>query len=298
MKKVLLSVIGIVIPLILLIAIIMIPCMMILNFFGISVTDGYVENNIEYAKPYKKVLNKNISKGNGYVSLERILYFYIENEELTFDEIYKDNLNEETKSQRPISEVCELEKYKKLSVCDKGELDESGQIDEEQLKPFSPPLDINNMIVTSFFMEEREVFGNEDIHPAWDFSSNNNTYVYSVCDGKIKKVDFKYESNITDISGGRGNYIIQECIIDEDVKYEVIYAHLFPKSTLLKEGDEVSVNDKIAEVGTTGYSTGPHLHFEVKLDGQEVDGLSLINFDDEDNKVLPNLNNININNNL
>lgn len=298
MKKVITLVISIIIPLIIIICIIMIPCMMIMNFFGISVTDGYVESNIEYSKPYKNTLNKNISNGNGYISLERILYFYVENEELSFDEIYKDNLDEETKSLKPISEVCEMEKYIKYDVCSKEEIEESGQIDEEQLKPFTPPIEIKNMHVSSFFMEEREVFGIEDIHPAWDLSTDNNTKVYSVCDGIVKKVDFKYTNNVTNINGGRGNYIILECEVDEETTYQVIYEHLFPNSSKVKEGDNIKQMDEIAEVGTTGYSTGPHLHFEVSLNGEQVDGMSLIDFTYEDIKLpLPNLdiNNLSIN---
>ena len=40
----------------------------------------------------------------------------------------------------------------------------------------------------------------------------------------------------------------------------------------------VSSNQKIGEVGTTGYSTGNHLHFQVSLDGNKIDGLNLIDF--------------------
>lgn len=292
MKKGTISVFGILISLIIIVCIIMIPCMMILNFFGISVTDGYVENNIEYSQIYKNTLNVNVKKGNGYVSLERILYLYLEDEGLSFNEIYKDNLNEDTKSLKPISEVCEMEKYKFFSVCSKEEIEESGQIDEEQLKPFSPPLEIENMYVSSFFMEEREVLGTEDIHSAWDFSADNNTKVYSVCDGIIKKVDFKYQSNVINIKGGRGNYIVLECEVNEETTYQVIYEHLFPSSAKVKEGASVKQMEEIAEVGTTGYSTGPHLHFEVLLNGEQVDGMSLIDFTYEDtNSVLPDLNN-------
>lgn len=297
MRKVLIPIISVVMGILLLVSIIMIPCMMIMNFFGISVTDGYVENNMEYSQMYKNTLNRNIKTGNGYVSLERLLYFYIEDEELSFNEIYKDNLDEETKSIKPISEVCEIEKYKNFSVCSKEEIEESGQIDEEQLKPFSPPLDISNMHVSSFFMEERIVFNKEDIHPAWDLATSNNTNVYSVCDGVVKKVSFKYNTNVPNKKGGRGNYIILECEIDEETKYDVIFAHLFPKSTQLKEGDTVKQSDKIAEVGNTGYSTASHLHYEVSFNGETVDGMSLIDFTFDDSiKELHKLDN-NFNNN-
>lgn len=116
--------------------IILVPILMVLDFFGANITDGYVENNREYADEYKDVLNKYLSKSEGYVSLERILYFYLESESLSFDEIYKDNLNKETKRLLPISEVCKMKKYKILSACSEDKITESKQVNEVQSKPF------------------------------------------------------------------------------------------------------------------------------------------------------------------
>lgn len=267
---------------IILFMIILIPCLMVMDFFGANITDGYVENNSEYSYQYKEVLNSNINLGNGYVSLERILYFYLLNDKLTFGEIYSDNLDNETKKQKPISEVCDQEKYKYLSVCSTTEIENSNQINEEQKKPFSSPLNISNLNITSFFMEQRVVFGEYDIHTGWDFSSPNNTPVFSVCDGTVEKVDFRQKDNTTDISGGGGNQITIKCEVDE-LSYYVIYAHLYPNSSKIKQGSKVNSGDQIAEVGTTGYSTGPHLHFQVKLNDTNVDGLGLIDFTNQNN---------------
>lgn len=260
--------------------VIIIPCLMLMDFFGANITDGYVENNMDYADSYKATLNKNIKTGNGYVSLSRILYFYLEDDKLSFDEIYKDNLNSELKKQKAISEVCTLDKYKKYSVCSANEISESSQIDEEQNKPFSSPLDIKNMNVTSYFMENRVVYGEEDTHSAWDLSSSAQTPVYSVCDGVVEKVSFPFTENKINTSAGGGNQIRIKCEIDEDTNYSVLYAHLFPNSSKVKEGDKVSKWQQIAQVGTTGYSTGNHLHFQVMKDGTAVDGMSLIDFTD------------------
>ena len=55
--------------------------------------------------------------------------------------------------------------------------------------------------------------------------------------------------------------------------------HLYPHSGKVKVNDRVSQGQQIAEVGTTGYSTGNHLHFQVSNSKNNVvDGLSLINF--------------------
>ena len=80
-------------------------------------------------------------------------------------------------------------------------------------------------------------------------------------------------------STGGGNYITIECKIDKST-YSVFYAHLYPDSYLVKEGDLVYKGQEIASVGTTGYSTGPHLHFQVSRNGTVVDGMGLINFMD------------------
>lgn len=257
--------------------IIIIPILMLLDFFGVNITDGYIEDNSKYASRYKEVLINNLRTGKGYVSLERIIYFYLEDETLTFDEIYNDNLDNELKQIRPISEVCQIDKYKSYSVCNKESLEESNQIDVIQNKPFTSPLDFKNLYVTSFFKEERIVYEKENIHDAWDFSSPAQTPLYSVCNGLVKRISFPYQSNVIDTSGGAGNFIELECNIDSD-KYKVLYGHLYPNSSNLKVGDKVKSMQKIASVGTTGYSTGNHLHFQVSLKGKYIDGLSLIDF--------------------
>lgn len=243
-----------------------------MGFFSINVTDDYVENNYVYAEEYKRVLNKNIKYGNGYVSLSRILEFYIEDNNLSFEELYKDNLDIDTKQQKSLYEVCQLDKYKIMSKCKTDEIS-----DVLVNRPFNFPLDISNLNITSFFMEERIVYDKFNVHGAWDFAAPDETKVYSVCDGKVIDLKFNYKNNLIDKNGGYGNYIKLECEVD-NIKYEVIYGHLYPNSTTLKVGDNVKHFDIIASVGTTGYSTGSHLHFEVHKDNKKIDGVSLINF--------------------
>ena len=258
--------------------IILIPVLMILDFFGANITDGYIENNSDYAEEYKKVLNENIKAKNGYVSLERILYFYLADNSLTFSEIYTDNLDSELKRQLPISQVCEIQKYKVLEVCKEDNISDSGQIDEEQAKPFAPPIDFTNSTITSFFKEERIVYGESDVHSAWDLANSAQTPVYSVCDGTVETVDFPYSTNTIDTSDTQGGNIIKiNCEVNE-LTYTVLYGHLYPNSSQVAVGDTVTKGQVIASVGTTGYSTGDHLHYQVSLNNEVVDGMSLIDF--------------------
>lgn len=259
--------------------IILIPILMVLDFFGANITDKYVANNSEYASRYKTTLNKYVKTNIGYVPLERILYFALADESLTYDEIYNDNLDSETKRMLPISEVCLIKKYKVLEVCKSDYLSTSGQIDETQNKPFAPPINFTNATITSFFMEERVVYGKANIHSAWDFAASAQTPVYSVCDGTVKVVNFPYSTNSINTNDTQGGNIIKlSCEIDGEITYDVLYAHLFPNSSKVKVGNKVSKGQQLATVGTTGYSTGNHLHFQVSLNGTRVDGMSLIDF--------------------
>ena len=259
--------------------IIIIPCLMILDFFGANITDDYVENNMDYADQYRETLNKALKNGYGYVPLNRLLYFYLEDDKLSFYDIYVDNIDRDSNKMKPISEVCTLPKYKIYSGCK--ELDSSDQIDEEVNKPFIPPIDFSKATVTSFFMEERIVFGTAGVHSAWDFAAGNKTPVYATCDGKVIQVSFKYSENITDKNGGGGNQIKIKCEIDDEVTYTIWYAHLYPGTAKVSEGQLVKAGDELAGVGTTGYSTGPHLHYQVQYNGNNVDGMSLIDFSDK-----------------
>ena len=72
------------------------------------------------------------------------------------------------------------------------------------------------------------------------------------------------------ISGGYGNKIR----IDHNNGYETIYAHL--ESMDVKIGDTVKSGSKIGIMGSTGHSTGTHLHFEIFKNGRLVDPLDFM----------------------
>ncbi len=65
--------------------------------------------------------------------------------------------------------------------------------------------------------------------------------------------------------GGYGNY----CIVDHGGGYTTLYAHA--TEITVKEGDKVTTGDVLGYVGSTGYSTGWHLHWEIRIDGKAKD---------------------------
>ena len=67
-----------------------------------------------------------------------------------------------------------------------------------------------------------------------------------------------------------GNYII----LDHENKTQSVYAHL--SAVLVKTGEEISRGAVIGKVGSTGASTGPHLHFEIRVNGAAQDPRRLL----------------------
>ena len=115
-------------------------------------------------------------------------------------------------------------------------------------------------------------------HIASDFGYRTNPYVgfhYGVDIGMAMGTPIcavKDGTVTTSIhgSGGYGYYII----IDHADGVQTLYAHC--SELLVSVGDEVKKGDVIAKVGSTGRSTGPHVHFEVRINGECVDPLPYI----------------------
>ena len=98
--------------------------------------------------------------------------------------------------------------------------------------------------------------GASTYHKGRDYAAPYYSPIYAAASGKIAKVDWNYF---------RGNYVI----VDHGHGLSTVYQHC--SRINVKQGDSVFVGTKIAEVGTTGISTGPHLHFEVWVEGVPVD---------------------------
>lgn len=126
---------------------------------------------------------------------------------------------------------------------------------------FESPL--TDYVVTSEFGERlHPVTFEPSFHYGIDLAAPQGTEVYAAMDGEVV---------VRDTSEGYGNYIVLENGI-----YRTTYAHLDGFNCIV--GDIVSLGDCIGYVGSTGRSTGPHLHFEIIENGEYKNPRDFINF--------------------
>ena len=112
-------------------------------------------------------------------------------------------------------------------------------------------------IASGFGLRIHPIYKISKFHAGMDFTAPLGTEVYSSGDGTIESVNSGLR--------GMGNYIV----INHGFGYSSLYAHL--DSFSVKPGQKVHRGDVIGYVGNTGLSIAPHLHYEIKLNGQNVD---------------------------
>lgn len=112
-------------------------------------------------------------------------------------------------------------------------------------------------IASGYGLRIHPVYKISKFHAGMDFTAPLGTEVYASGDGTIESVQSSKR--------GMGNYIV----INHGFGYTSLYAHL--ESFNVKAGRKVRRGDIIGYVGNTGMSVAPHLHYEVKLNGANVD---------------------------
>lgn len=127
-----------------------------------------------------------------------------------------------------------------------------------------PP--IANMRITSRFgMRKHPILRVYKRHEGVDFGAPVGTPIYAA------------ESGVVIAAGparGYGNWIV----IDHGNRISTLYAHMYSNGIYVKRGQKVRRGQKIGAVGSAGFSTGPHLHFEVRKNGTPVDPMPYIQY--------------------
>jgi len=117
--------------------------------------------------------------------------------------------------------------------------------------------------LTSYFGYRSDPFNSSDaeFHPGIDFKGNKGDDARCTANGRVVFAGW---------SGGYGN-----CVrIAHTNSYETLYGHLSRIS--VNVGQEVTVGQKIGEVGSTGRSTGTHLHYEIRKNGKAINPISYL----------------------
>ena len=115
---------------------------------------------------------------------------------------------------------------------------------------------------SSFGMRKHPILGYNKMHRGTDFAAPSGTPIMASGSGTVTRARW---------CGGGGN-----CVkIKHNSTYETIYAHMKAFAKGIKEGRKVRQGQIIGYVGSTGLSTGPHLHYEVVVNGKKVNSQKL-----------------------
>lgn len=134
--------------------------------------------------------------------------------------------------------------------------------DWEGIGIFQWPLPQSYTIMSLFGYREDPFTGEVAYHGGTDIAAPGGTPILAAADGTVSV------ANGTDSWGGSYGYHVK---IGHADSFETLYAHC--SSICVTEGQQVKQGEVIAYVGTTGSSTGNHLHFEVRQDGERVNAL-------------------------
>jgi len=108
---------------------------------------------------------------------------------------------------------------------------------------------LQTRFITSYYGMRRDPFtGASQFHNGIDFRANTGTTVMASFDGVVEVI-------------GENWLYGRHIILTHSNGYKTLYAHL--NSFSVRQGERVTRGRKIGEVGSTGYSTGPHLHFGI-----------------------------------
>lgn len=104
------------------------------------------------------------------------------------------------------------------------------------------------------------IYKTQEFHPGMDFTAEQGTPIYATGDGVVEVADANAQ--------GYGNHVV----INHGFGYQTLYGHMSKIATT--PGKKVKRGDLIGYVGSTGLSTGPHVHYEVIKNGEKVNPIN------------------------
>ena len=134
--------------------------------------------------------------------------------------------------------------------------------DKEKLLASTPAIQpVNNKdmnrIASGFGYRIDPVYKTVKFHAGLDFAAPQGTPIYATADGRVTT------------SGNAGNGFGNHVVLRHGFGYETLYGHMVRVKS--RVGQTVKRGEVIGWVGSTGKSTGPHLHYEVHKNGKQID---------------------------
>mgnify|MGYP000851228654 CR=1 FL=1 len=117
------------------------------------------------------------------------------------------------------------------------------------------PTGPSRRITSEFGMRSHPVFGGNRMHSGLDIAAPHGQPIFAAAAGKVL---------VSGVQGGYGNTVV----LDHGGGISTLYGHA--SSLLVQPGQVVARGQTIARIGSTGVSTGPHVHFEVRVNGTPV----------------------------
>lgn len=114
-----------------------------------------------------------------------------------------------------------------------------------------------NRVASGFGYRIDPIYKTVKMHAGLDFTAPQGTPIYATADGVVKEAGFS--------GSGYGNHVV----INHGYGYETLYAHMVRVKA--RRGQRVKRGEVIGYIGSTGKSTGPHLHYEVHKNGRKLD---------------------------
>lgn len=212
--------------------------------------------------------------------LSAVVIFAVKNKEFIFTEnflktlsVYNVNITEKVRKifekenqnqnnfieneQESITEENSLENNPQEEIVTESEIEVINNQEQQALiKP------IEGIISSRFGSRESKYQNVKGNHTGIDIAANSGTVIHAVMAGIVEQVSTE---------GDYGNHIK----VEKD-NIETLYAHC--DEMYVTEGQEIIQGQEIATVGSTGNSTGPHLHFEIRIDNTPIDPTKMIEF--------------------
>lgn len=156
-----------------------------------------------------------------------------------------------------MNKIQKLDREIKLELSSYTDLIETYKAKEDSLKhmPALNPV-LSGRIVSTIGIRNHPILKRRIHHDGIDISAKTGTPIFAAADGIVKLARY---------NGGYGNCVY----IDHVYGYETRYGHM--NKILVRDGQKVKRGDKIGLVGKTGLAEGPHLHYEVRLNGDVLD---------------------------